>query len=65
MFLVGIDIVGDKLMEINVFSPGGLNIMGEMYGVDFSTKVIESIEKKVHYNRLYSNYLFNSRLATL
>ena len=23
MFLVGIDIVGDKLMEVNVFSPGG------------------------------------------
>jgi len=65
MFLVGIDIVGDKLMEINVFSPGGLNIMGSMYEVDFSSKVIESIEKKVYYNELYSNYLFNSRLATL
>jgi glutathione synthase/RimK-type ligase-like ATP-grasp enzyme len=24
MFLVGLDIVGDKLMEISVFSPGGL-----------------------------------------
>lgn len=24
MFLVGLDIVGDKLMEANVFSPGGL-----------------------------------------
>ncbi len=24
MFLVGLDIVGDKLMELNVFSPGGL-----------------------------------------
>ena len=24
MFLVGLDIVGDKLMEVNVFSPGGL-----------------------------------------
>jgi len=24
MFLVGLDIVGGKLMEINVFSPGGL-----------------------------------------
>ena len=23
MFLVGLDIVGDKLMEVNVFSPGG------------------------------------------
>lgn len=65
MFLVGIDIVGDKLMEINVFSPGGLNIMGDMYEVDFATTIIESIEKKVHYNNLYTDYLFNSRLATL
>ncbi|NNE31452.1 MAG: glutathione synthase [Winogradskyella sp.] len=65
MFLVGIDIVGDKLMEINVFSPGGLNVMGDMYDVDFSTPVIESIEKKVRYKKMYEDYLFNSRLATL
>jgi glutathione synthase len=65
MFLVGIDIVGDKLMEINVFSPGGLNVMGQMYGVDFSTEVIKSIEKKVHYRNVYSKSLFNSQLATL
>ncbi|MGB3607000.1 MAG: glutathione synthetase [Psychroserpens sp.] len=65
MFLVGIDIVGDKLMEINVFSPGGLNVMGQMYDCDFATPVIESIEKKVHYKEMYNSYLFNSRLATL
>lgn len=65
MFLVGIDIVGNKLMEINVFSPGGLNIIGKMYEADFSTEVIKSIEKKVQYNNLYGDYLFNSRLATL
>ena len=65
MFLVGIDIVGDKLMEINVFSPGGLNVMGQMYDVDFSTPVIEAIEKKVHYKKMYDDYLFNSRLATI
>jgi len=65
MFLVGIDIVGDKLMEINVFSPGGLNIMAEMYEADFATEVVKSIERKVRYKNLYSNYLYNSRLATL
>ena len=65
MFLVGIDIVGDKLMEINVFSPGGLNLMGQMYGVDFATEVIKSIEKKVYYRNVYSKSLFNSQLATL
>ncbi len=30
MFLVGLDIVGDKLMEINVFSPGGLGSCTEV-----------------------------------
>lgn len=65
MFLVGIDIVGDKLMEINVFSPGGLNVSGQMYDADFATPVIESIEKKVYYKEIYKDYLFNSRLATL
>lgn len=65
MFLVGLDIVGNKLMEINVFSPGGLNVMGQLYETDFATGVIESIEQKVNYNNIYDNYLFNSRLATL
>src|SRR5690606_33133526 len=65
MFLVGIDIVGNKLMEINVFSPGGLNVIGQMYDADFATPVIEAIERKVYYKSLYSDYLFNSRLATL
>lgn len=65
MFMVGIDIVGNKLMEINVFSPGGLNVMGQMYKVDFSSKVIQAIERKVRYKNMYSEYLLNERLATL
>jgi glutathione synthase len=47
MFLVGLDIVGDKLMEINVFSPGGLGSAGEFTGVDFADLVIEDLERKV------------------
>lgn len=65
MFLVGIDIVGDKLMEINVFSPGGLSVIGQMYDADFTTPIIESIERKVAYKNMYEGYLTNSRLATL
>lgn len=65
MFLVGIDIVGNKLMEINVFSPGGLNVMGQMYEADFATEVVKSLERKVRYKNLYADYLYNSRLATL
>lgn len=64
MFLVGLDIVGDKLMEINVFSPGGLGSCGELYGVNFAKMVIEDLERKVELRRLYGDSLSNRRLAT-
>ena len=64
MFLVGLDIVGDKLMEINVFSPGGLGSSQHLYDVDFTQPVIEALERKVELRRSYSN-LDNARLATL
>ncbi len=47
MFLVGLDIVGDKLMEINVFSPGGLIHACEFHGADFMAEVISAVERKV------------------
>ncbi|MBK1438906.1 glutathione synthase [Parapedobacter sp. ISTM3] len=47
MFLVGLDIVGDKLMEINVFSPGGLIHASEFHQVDFMEEVIIAVEQKV------------------
>lgn len=66
MFLVGIDIVGSKLMEINVFSPGGLNMMSSVYKTDFLTPVIEALERKVKYREIYGKgTLDNFRLATL
>ena len=53
MFLVGLDIVGDKLMEINVFSPGGLGPAEEFEGTDFTRTVIEAMERKVQYASHY------------
>ena len=47
MFLVGLDIVGDKLMEVNVFSPGGLGSAEKFTGVDFAAAIIEALEEKV------------------
>lgn len=65
MFLIGIDIVGNKLMEVNVFSPGTLNIMSKEYGVDFSKAVIESIERKIKYKEIYGPDVDNATLAVL
>ena len=65
MFLVGLDIVGDKLMEINVFSPGGLWHASEYEGVDFNVAVIEDLERKMFYREHYDHELSNKFLATL
>ncbi|MFD2968938.1 ATP-grasp domain-containing protein [Sphingobacterium bambusae] len=45
MYFVGLDIVGDKIMEINVFSPGALLHAGQLNGVDYATALLEDIER--------------------
>jgi glutathione synthase len=65
MFLVGLDIVGDKLMEINVFSPGGLHSACELTGVNFAADIVHALERKVEHARLYNKHLANTVLATL
>lgn len=47
MFLVGLDIVGDKLMEVNVFSPGGIGQSSRLHKVDFFEPIIKAMERKV------------------
>ncbi|MCR6497808.1 glutathione synthase [Shinella sp. CPCC 101442] len=65
MFLVGLDIVGDKILEINVFTPGGLSAMFDLYGVDFSENVIVALENKVTQRDAYEGAIANRILATL
>ena len=65
MFLVGLDIVGDKLMEINVFSPGGLGSARLFEKVNFGLGVIQALERKVDYMKYYRRSFDNVDLATL
>ncbi|APZ93539.1 glutathione synthetase [Fuerstiella marisgermanici] len=65
MFLVGLDIVDDKLMEINVFSPGGLGSSQKHTGVDFTEAIIRDLERKVKYKQYYGAGIRNAELATL
>ena len=65
MFLVGLDIVGDKLMEINVFSPGGLGSAQAFEGVNFADGVIAALERKVQYVGFYRRKFNNADMATL
>ena len=65
MFLVGLDIVGSKLMEINVFSPGGLGSAKQFEGVNFAEAVVEALERKVQYMGFYKRNFNNIDMATL
>ena len=63
LFLVGLDIVGTKLLEINVFSPGGLGVVKRLTGVDYAPVVIADIERKVNLRPagpLWSNVFLNT-----
>jgi len=65
MFLVGLDIVGDKLMEINVFSPGGLGSAQKFEKVNFTHAVIHALERKADYMAYYCRNFDNMEMATL
>jgi len=65
MFLVGLDIVGDTLMEVNVFSPGGLGTCETLYDAPFAECVVEALETKVETRAMYGSRIDNTRLATL
>jgi glutathione synthase len=65
MFLVGLDIAGDKIMEINVFSPGGLGSAQMFEKVDFAQAVIASLERKVRYMKYYRRNVNNTEMAIL
>jgi len=65
MFLVGLDIVGDKMMEINVFSPGGLGSAQKFEGVNFNHAVIHALQRKVDYMKYYRRNFDNREMASL
>ncbi len=64
-FLVGLDIVGDLLIEINVLSPGGLRKFPQLGLPDFTDSIVDSIERKVAYKKMYNGQLPNKVLATM
>lgn len=46
MFFVGIDVIGDKVVEINAESPGGLQSIEWLYDIDVCATVIEALERR-------------------
>lgn len=65
MYFVGLDVVGDKLMEINVFSPGGIGVVERLTGLNYADVVIADLERKILTRSHYGPRLANVDLATL
>ncbi|MFH1240821.1 MAG: glutathione synthase [Pseudomonadota bacterium] len=47
LYFVGIDVIGDKMVEINCLSPGGIPRINRLDSVKLDVKVIDFIEQKV------------------
>lgn len=47
LYFVGIDIIGESLIEVNVTSPTGLRQLCDFNGVAYHHQIIEGMEKKV------------------
>ncbi|MBC2840502.1 glutathione synthase [Robiginitalea sp. SC105] len=47
LYFVGIDVIGGKLVEVNVMSPGGITYINKAYKTKVQTKVIDFIESQV------------------
>ncbi|MCT8341081.1 glutathione synthase [Flavobacteriaceae bacterium TK19130] len=64
LFFVGLDIVKDKLIEINVLSPGGLEYCKDIGLPDFTETIVKAIERKMEHKKHY-DHLTNRELATM
>ena len=65
MFMAALEIVDDKLIDIDVFSPDGLVTAQSFAKVNFSEAVIEALERKVDYMAYYRRRFDNVDMATL
>ncbi|WP_054032562.1 glutathione synthase [Desulfatitalea tepidiphila] len=46
LYFVGIDVIGDKLIEVNCVSPGGIPRINALNGVQIEAQVIDFVEQK-------------------
>ncbi|SEB49216.1 glutathione synthase [Tenacibaculum sp. MAR_2009_124] len=47
LYFVGIDVIGGKLVEVNVMSPGGITYINKVSKVKLQEKVIDFLESKI------------------
>lgn len=53
LYLVGVDLAGDKVLEVNVYTPGGAHACAELYGIDVGDVVVRDLERRLEVRRAY------------
>jgi glutathione synthase len=53
LYLATADIVGDRILSLNVFTPGSLHSLREIYGIDAADLVIRDVERRVRLRGAY------------
>lgn len=51
MFFVGVDLIGDKVVEINAESPGGMQSVEHFTDIDFTPVIIRALERRAGLDR--------------
>lgn len=44
VLLAGVDLVGEKLLEVNVYAPGGIHNINELYDTNIARMIFEALE---------------------
>jgi glutathione synthase len=53
LYFVGVDIVGEKILELNVFTPGGIHSIRELYDLDVADIVIRDLDRRIRQRAAY------------
>lgn len=63
LYFVGLDLIGGKLIEVNVLSPGGISYINKLHKTRLQTKVIDYVEDVVKYRQAATNRRLEFRKA--
>lgn len=53
LYFVSVDLVGDKILDLNVFTPSGLHSLSQIYDTDVAAIVIGDVERRVRLRAAY------------
>jgi glutathione synthase len=57
LYFVSVDIAGDKILQLNVFAPGGIHSLREIYRIDVAAVIIRDLERRARLRAVYRGTL--------